>query len=183
MAITIYKQGTDPNDRTKNIHFLNKKEWQQYKTDYPDRIITWKSIGQKVKGGLLNWGRRLRTYTTKVGPSYVGKGTPYSKTYRHYNRYSTGTKPKKPYNRFDRPTVHVPLNTGGSEKMAAKSQRPSHQTQSGVTSGSYDPSGIRSGQGGTTQTFVKQYPRSTGVIFGNIAVSPKGKGRTKRRYK
>ena len=185
MAITIYKLGTDPNDRTKNIHFLNKKEWQQYKTDYPDRIITWKSIGQKVKGGLLNWGRRLRTYAgkTHAGTPYKEFDKSYSKNYYRYNRFNTGTKSKKPYNRFDRPTVHVPLNTGGSEKMAAKSQRPSHQTQSGVTSGSYDPSGIRSGQGGTTQTFVKQYPRSTGVIFGNIAVSPKGKGRTKRRYK
>jgi hypothetical protein len=183
MAITIYKKGTDPTDRSKNVHLLGPKEWQQYKTDNPNSVITWKGIGQKVKGSLLSWARRFRTYSTKVGPVIVGKGTSYSKTYRHHNAYSTGTKPKKPYNRFDRPTVPVSLNTGGSEKMAAKSLRPPHQTQSGVTGGSYDSSGIRSGQGGTTQTFVKQYPSPSGVMFGGIVVGPRGKGKARRRYK
>jgi hypothetical protein len=169
MAITIYKQGTDP----------------KYKTDNPNRVITWKGIGQKIKGGLLNWGRRLRTYAgkTHVTTKYRDLGRVYAGGYYRYNRFNTGTKPKKPYNRFDRPTVHVPLNTGGSEKMAAKSQRPPHQTQSGVTGGSYDPSGIRSGQGGTTQTFVKQYPSPSGVMFGGIVVGPRGKGKARRRYK
>ena len=49
MAITIYKKGTDPNDRTKNIHFLNKKEWQQYKLTILIELLLGKVLVKKLK--------------------------------------------------------------------------------------------------------------------------------------